>query len=35
MTKEVLKYSHKIIITNDNPRNESPAKIREDMLKSK
>ena len=33
MTKEALKYSHKIIITNDNPRNESPAKIREDMLK--
>ena len=26
MTKEALKYSDKIIITDDNPRNETPQK---------
>ena len=32
MTKEALKYSDKIIITDDNPRNETPTKIRKEMI---
>ena len=32
MTKEALKYSDKIIITDDNPRNENPKKIRKEMI---
>ena len=34
MTKEALKFSDKVIITDDNPRNENPAKIRNDMTKN-
>ena len=32
MTKEALKYSDIIIITDDNPRFEDPRKIRDDMI---
>ncbi|MAI29169.1 MAG: UDP-N-acetylmuramoyl-L-alanyl-D-glutamate--2,6-diaminopimelate ligase [Rickettsiales bacterium] len=32
MTKEALKFSNKIIITDDNPRNEDPRKIRKEMI---
>ena len=32
MTKEALKLSDKIIITDDNPRNEDPQKIRKEMV---
>ena len=32
MTKEALKFSNKIIITDDNPRNEEPHKIRKEMI---
>ncbi len=32
MTKEALKYSDLIIITDDNPRFENPKKIRDDMV---
>ena len=32
MTKEALKFSSKIIITDDNPRNEEPHKIRKEMI---
>ncbi len=32
MTKEALKLSDKIIITDDNPRNEDPQKIRKEMI---
>ena len=32
MTKEALKFSNKIIITDDNPRNEDPKKIRKEMI---
>ena len=32
MTKEALKYSDLIIITDDNPRFEDPRKIRDDMI---
>ena len=31
MTKEALKLSHKVIITDDNPRNEDPQVIRKEM----
>ena len=34
MTKEALKFSDKVIITDDNPRNENPARIRNDMTKN-
>ena len=34
MTKEALTYSDYVIITDDNPRNESPAKIRKEMIKN-
>jgi UDP-N-acetylmuramyl-tripeptide synthetase len=33
MTKEALKYSDLIIITDDNPRFENPEKIRNDMIR--
>ena len=33
MTQEAIKYSDTIIITDDNPRFESPKKIREDMVR--
>ena len=33
MTQEAVKYSDVIIITDDNPRFESPKKIREDMIR--
>ena len=32
MTEEALKFSNKIIITDDNPRNENPLKIRKEMI---
>ena len=32
MTEEALKFSNKVIITDDNPRNEDPQKIREEMI---
>ena len=32
MTKEALSFSDKIIMTNDNPRNEDPNKIMDDMM---
>ena len=32
MTEEALKFSNKIIITDDNPRNEDPQKIRKEMI---
>ena len=32
MTKEALRFSNKIIITDDNPRNEDPKKIRHEMI---
>ena len=32
MTMEALKFSNKIIITDDNPRNEDPRKIRKEMI---
>ncbi len=32
MTEEALKFSDKIIITDDNPRNEDPKKIRNEMI---
>ena len=32
MTKEALKFSDLIIITDDNPRFEDPRKIRNDMI---
>ena len=32
MTEEALKFSNKIIITDDNPRNEEPQKIRKEMI---
>ncbi len=32
MTEEALKFSNKIVITDDNPRNESPQKIRKQMI---
>ena len=35
MTKEALKFSNKIIITDDNPRNEEPHKIRKEMISKK
>ena len=34
MTREALKFSDKVIITDDNPRNENPARIRNDMTKN-
>ena len=34
MAKEALKFSDKVIITDDNPRNENPARIRNDMTKN-
>ena len=34
MTTEALKFSDKVIITDDNPRNENPARIRNDMTKN-
>ena len=33
MTKEAIKLSDLVIITDDNPRNEDPSKIRNDMMK--
>ena len=33
MGKEAVKYSDLVIITDDNPRDEDPAKIRKDMMK--
>ena len=33
MTKAALKFSDRVIITDDNPRKENPAKIRNDMIK--
>ena len=32
MTEEALKFSDKIIITDDNPKNEDPKKIRNEMI---
>ena len=32
MTKQALNYSNKVIITDDNPRNESPKIIRKEMI---
>ena len=32
MTEEALKFSDKIVITDDNPRNEDPQKIRKEMI---
>ena len=32
MTEEALKFSDKIIITDDNPRNEDPQKIENEMI---
>ncbi len=32
MTKEALKFADNIIITDDNPRNENPKKIRDEMI---
>jgi len=34
MTKEALTYSDSVIITDDNPRNENPSKIRKEMTKN-
>ena len=34
MTKEALTYSDCVIITDDNPRNEDPSKIRKEMVKN-
>ena len=34
MTKEALTYSDCVIITDDNPRNENPSKIRKEMTKN-
>ena len=34
MTKEALKFSDRVIITDDNPRMENPAQIRKDMMKN-
>ena len=34
MTKEALKYSDIIIVTDDNPRFEDPRKIRDDMIRN-
>ena len=34
MTKEALKFSDQVIITDDNPRMENPAQIRKDMMKN-
>ena len=34
MTKEALKFSDTIIITDDNPRFEDPKKIRDDMIRN-
>ena len=34
MTKEALTYSDSVIITDDNPRNEDPKKIRMEMTKN-
>ena len=34
MTKEALKFSDRVIITDDNPRMENPAQIRKDMIKN-
>ena len=34
MTREALKYSDIIIITDDNPRFEDPRKIRDDMIRN-
>ena len=33
MTKEAIKLSDLVIITDDNPRNENPSKIRKEMMK--
>ena len=33
MTKAALKFSDRVIITDDNPRKENPLKIRNDMIK--
>ena len=33
MGKEAVKYSDLVIITDDNPRDEDPAKIRKEMMK--
>ncbi|MBD22562.1 MAG: UDP-N-acetylmuramoyl-L-alanyl-D-glutamate--2,6-diaminopimelate ligase [Alphaproteobacteria bacterium] len=33
MSKEALKFSDLVIITDDNPRNEDPGKIRKDMIR--
>ena len=32
MTREALKFSDKVIVTDDNPRNEDPKKIRNQMI---
>ena len=34
MTKEAIKLSDLVIITDDNPRNENPSKIRKEMMKN-
>ena len=34
MTLQALKYSELVVITDDNPRNENPNKIRNDMTKN-
>ena len=34
MTKKAIKFSDLVIITDDNPRNENPAKIRKEMVKN-
>ena len=34
MTKEAIKLSDLVIITDDNPRNEDPSKIRKEMIKN-
>ena len=34
MTLQALKYSELVVITNDNPRNENPKNIRNDMTKN-
>ncbi|MEC8265469.1 MAG: UDP-N-acetylmuramoyl-L-alanyl-D-glutamate--2,6-diaminopimelate ligase [Pseudomonadota bacterium] len=33
MTEEAIKFSDLVLITDDNPRTENPAKIRQDMMK--
>ena len=33
MTEEAVKFSDLVLITDDNPRTENPAKIRQDMMK--